>query len=44
MTYTIGDIILALTVLLLAIQNYQNAKHIENIEKWILDSERKKEL
>ena len=44
MMYIIGDIILALTVLTLAAQNYQNAKHIENIEKWILNSERKKEL
>ena len=43
MTHMIGDIILALTVLLLAFQNYRNAKHIANIEKWILNGERRKE-
>ena len=40
MTHMIGDIILALTVLMLAVQNHRNAKHIDNIEKWILNGER----
>lgn len=44
MTHVIGDMILAVTILLLAIQNYRNEKRIENIEKWILDSERRKKL
>lgn len=43
MTQMIGDIILAIIVLLLSVQNYRNAKHIANIEKWILNGERRKE-
>ena len=44
MTHIIGDMILAATILLLAVQNYRNERRIENIEKWILDDERRKEL
>lgn len=43
MSHMIGDIMLAVTVLMLSVQNYRNSKHIANIEKWILMGERKNE-
>ena len=44
MIHTIVDIILLANILLLSALNRQINKRIENIEKWILNSERKKEL